>query len=262
MRKGYIDGRYGQIHYYEAGQGPVLILLHQSPVNGRMYERAMPHLTKAGIRAIAIDTPGFGNSDAPPAPPTIPDYGDVMHDVLAGFGLEQAHFLGHHTGAGIAASFAARNPEKVTSLILNGPPLLPPEVLERFKDVEAGPDPIHADGSHLVEAWNRRLFYTPGWTDLESMQRRLVDQFWAGDTAWYGHHAAFSHDFKPDLEALAVPTLILTNTGDDIHDMALESHRLRPDLDFAELEGGTHDIVDEQPENWSRLVADYVKRRA
>lgn len=259
VKRGYLDGPYGQIHYYETGSGPTLVLSHQSPVCARMFERALPNLRQAGIRAIAVDTPGYGNSDVPDSPPTIAEYGRAFHAVLDHFDLDQAHFLGHHTGASILCSFAAGNPDRVKSLILNGPPLLSAEQLKAARErISPGPHPIHDDGSHLQARWDRRTRFTPGWSDKVAMHRRLVDQLWAGPTAWYGHRAALSYEMADDFQALRGPVMILTNTGDDIYDLARKAHGLRPEFTYRELRGGTHDIVDEQPQAWSQAVAEYV----
>lgn len=262
LKKGYLNGPFGQVHYYEQGSGPCLILAHQSPVSARMFERAMSFLAQHGLRAIAIDTPGYGNSDTPPLPPSIEDYAETFLSVIDGLGLESAHFLGHHTGASILCNFAARFPQHVQSLILNGTAVFTPEELEQFKGVKMEAHSIYEDGSHLIEAWKRRAKYTPGWSDKFAMHRRIVDQLWAGDTSWYGHNAAFSYDIVPDLMALKTRTLLLTNSGDDIYHLTKNAHALRPDFAFAELSGGTHDIVDEQPEAWAIVVADFIKKAA
>ncbi|MDJ0929077.1 MAG: alpha/beta hydrolase [Gammaproteobacteria bacterium] len=258
ITKGYVDGPFGQIHYYATGDGPCLILAHQSPVCGRMFEKALPLLGARGIRAIAVDTPGFGNSDVPAEPPGIADYADAFVAVLVGLGLEQAHFLGHHTGAGILCNLAARYPDKVGKLVLNGPPLFSEEELAQYQEFHLGPLPIYEDGSHLQERWDQRVRFTPGWTDKVSMHDRLVDQMWAGDTWWYGHHAAFQYDMAPDFTALKGPVLIFTNTGDDLYETTQKARALRPDFAYAEVEGGTHDIVDEQPDAWAHIVADFI----
>jgi pimeloyl-ACP methyl ester carboxylesterase len=258
IHKAYLPGPFGQIHYYSAGEGPTLVMAHQSPVCARMFEQAMPLLAAQGINAVAVDTPGYGNSDIPGTPPALAEYADAFAAVLDGLDLARAHFLGHHTGAGILCNFAARYPQRVDKLILNGPPLFSAEELSQFQDFELGPHPVHADGSHLQEAWDRRLQYTPGWSNAQAMHRRLVDQLWAGDTWWYGHRAAFAYQMEADLLALSGPVLILTNTGDDLYGSAQKVRALRPDFAYAELEGGTHDIVDEQPEAWSRCVAEFI----
>ena len=258
VTKGYVDGPFGQVHYYEAGVGPAVILSHQSPTSARMFERIMQPLSAYGLRVIAVDTPGYGNSDTPTEPPMIADYADTFLSVLKNLNLNKAHFLGHHTGAAILCNFAARYPNKVSSLILNGPPLLSAEDIEKFSGVELAPKPIDEDGSHLLDAWNRRASYSVGWTDKVAMHRRLVDSLWAGDTDWYGHNAVFKYDMKVDALAIKVPTLILTNTGDDIYENALRLKALRPDFDYVELKGGTHDIVDERPIEWSAAVANFI----
>lgn len=90
------------------------------------------------------------------------------------------------------------------------------------------------------------------------MHRRLVDQLWAGPKVWFGHYAAFRHDMQPDIEALSMPVLVLTNTGDDLYAVSKRVHELRSDFAYCELDGGTHDIVDEQPQAWSQAVAEYL----
>ena len=107
IRKGYAEGRWGQIHYKECGpvgdhEGRPLLLLHQSPTDSVQFARAMRPLAVRGIRAIAIDLPGFGGSDTPPAPPSVADYAHIVPAVLDHLGISTASILGHHTGAVIA----------------------------------------------------------------------------------------------------------------------------------------------------------------
>jgi pimeloyl-ACP methyl ester carboxylesterase len=41
-----------------------------------MFEQALPRLAACGIRAIAVDTPGYGMSDVPQSPPALSEYAD------------------------------------------------------------------------------------------------------------------------------------------------------------------------------------------
>ena len=59
---------------------------------------------------------------------------------------------------------------------------------------------------------------------------------------------------------IATPTLILSNSGEDLYAASRRAHGLRPDFAFAALDGGTHDIVDEQPEAWAAAVASFLKK--
>lgn len=259
VRKLYIDGQWGQVHVRRAGDGEPLIMLHQSPLSGDMFTAALPHLVARGIQPIAVDTPGFGMSDRPPAPPSIEAYADTVSDVLRGLGLTSAHVIGHHTGAALAASFAARNPAQVKSLILNGVPMFSEEELAYFGSLDWAPMELKADGSHLQATWKRRLDASPGWTNLAAMHRYTVEMLAKPDTYFWGFLAAFAYDIVPDLQRLSVPTLVSTNTGEDLYDASRRAAALRPDhFVYQELIGGTHDIVDEQPEAWANVVADWV----
>jgi pimeloyl-ACP methyl ester carboxylesterase len=259
IRKDYVDGKWGQVHIRRAGAGEPLLLLHQSPLSGSMFEAAMPFLAEAGFDAVAADIAGYGASDAPPGPVSIADHGEAVSAVLDALGWQSAHLLGHHTGAAIAGAFAARQPDRTRKLILNGVPLFTPEQLEFFRGFDFKPLLPQPDGSHLLVAWEQRLAATPGWTDIRAMHRYVVEMLAVNETYHLGFQAALAHDVEPDLRALRVPTLIFTNSGEDLYDSSRRAAAMRDDFRFAELEGGTHDIVDEQPQAWAEAVIRFLR---
>ena len=259
IRRSYVDGRWGQVHLREAGEGEPLLLLHQSPLSGRMFEAAMPQLAAAGFHVVAPDTAGYGNSDGAGEAPSIAAHGEAIGQVLDALDWERCHLLGHHTGAAIAAAFAARQPARVRRLILNGVPLFSAEELAFFRGFEFKPLLPEADGSHLLAAWEQRIKASPGWTDLRAMHRYTVEMLAINETYHLGFEAALAHDMTPDLQDIAVPTLVFTNSGEDLYQASLRAAALRSDFAFAELEGGTHDIVDEQPEAWAAAVVAFLR---
>ncbi len=257
-RRGYVNGPTGQIHFQTLGDGIPLVLSHQSPSSSNMFHKAYPLLAAAGINAIGVDTPGFGSSDVPDPRPTVQDYASAFAPVLDHLGLGAAHFLGHHTGAANVTEFAQHNPDRVKSLILNGPPVFSSE--ERAGKVNMpGPMVIEPDGSHLKKRWDSRVAATVGWTDVDAMHKNVLQTLWAGETFWYGHKAAYEYDITDAFMALKMPTLILTNRGDDIYHLSCRARDMRPDMAFVELEGGTHDIVDEKPDAWVDAVVAFIK---
>lgn len=257
-RRGYLDGPFGQIHYRAMGDGIPLVMSHQSPSSSDMFRAVYAPLAAAGLRVIAPDTPGYGNSDLPSWRPGVTDYARIFGPVLDHFNLRAAHFLGHHTGAMNVTAFAAAAPERVLKLVLNGPPLFTPE--ERAERLpKPGPIAIAADGGHLVRRFQSRIAATKGWSDLAAMQANVMQTLWAGETFWYGHKAAYEYDMWPAFRALRAPTLILTNTGEDLYEISQRARRERPDMNYVELTGGTHDICDEQPEAWAAAVANFIK---
>jgi pimeloyl-ACP methyl ester carboxylesterase len=258
MGRRYIKGQWGQVHLLEAGHGPVLVLLHQSPLSGAMFAPALPLLAAAGLHAIALDTPGFGASDPPPAPASIADHADALASALPQLAQKPVHLLGHHTGAAIAAALAARHPGLVDRLILNGVPLFSAEDRAHFAGFRFDPITPRADGGHLIDAWHQRLRATPGWTDLAAMHRHVVTMLANPDRFFWGFDAAFAHDIAADLPAIRAPTLILTNSGEDLYQASCRAAALRPDWAFVALAGGTHDIVDEQPAAWATKIINYL----
>ncbi len=56
IRYGYADTPLGQIHYREAGDGPPVLLIHETPLSGATFEFALPALAPH-VRAIAPGHP-------------------------------------------------------------------------------------------------------------------------------------------------------------------------------------------------------------
>jgi pimeloyl-ACP methyl ester carboxylesterase len=226
-----------------------------------MFRAAYALLAQAGIRAIGIDTPGFGQSDPPVGKHSIHGYAGAVIAVMDHLNITRASILGHHTGASIVAEVAANWPARITRVILNGPPVMTREERETIRTaIHAAPGvkPV-ANGQHLVDLWNKRVQFTPGWTSLTAMHNGVVQMLLAGDSALAGFDAAFDHDISEPMLKITQPCLILTNTGDDLYAAAQRARELRPDFSYHELIDGTHDIVDEQTEAWVAAVAEFVR---
>lgn len=262
IRRGYLQGPTGQIHYRECGSrnGRPLILLHQSPLSGAQFEAVMPLLANRGFDCLALDMPGFGMSDPNPEPNSLQAYAAILPAALAMRGWRTAAVVGHHTGAVVGALFAVEQPACVSRLVMNGFPLLTSAEREHFKSFYFGPKTPVADGSHLLQAWQNRLRSTPGWSDLELMQRYTVEGLVSAQHNWKAFPLIIDADLGELLRRVRVPSLLLTNTGEDLYDATRRCHQIRPDFAFAQLEGGTHDIIDEQPGPWTEQVARFLSQ--
>jgi pimeloyl-ACP methyl ester carboxylesterase len=123
-----------RLHYVEAGEGPLVVLLHGFPEFWYSWRRQIPALAQAGFHVVAPDMRGYNLSDKPKGWRAYD--ADLLADDVAGlvrhFGEQRAHIVGHDWGAAVAYALAMRHPQVVRRLaILNVPH--PARMLEAFR---------------------------------------------------------------------------------------------------------------------------------
>ncbi len=131
------------LHLAEAGQGPLVLLLHGWPESGYSWRHQLVALAEAGYHAVAPDVRGYGQSDKPE-----PIEAYSMKALLADFvglldalGERTAVVVGHDWGAAMAWSCAALHPDRFRAVVgmsvphLGRAPLPPTQLFRRmFKD--------------------------------------------------------------------------------------------------------------------------------
>jgi epoxide hydrolase 4 len=109
-----------RLHYVEAGEGPLVLLLHGFPQFWYQWRHQIPALVEAGFRVIAPDMRGYNLSDKPSG---VRAYRvellarDVERLILA-CGERTASLVGHDWGAMVAWIAAMRHPERVERLVI------------------------------------------------------------------------------------------------------------------------------------------------
>src|SRR5437870_12934098 len=101
-----------RLHYVEAGDGPLVVLLHGFPEFWYSWRHQLPALAAAGFRAVAPDLRGY-NESAKPA--RVADYrieclADDVAGLVAALGERDAAVVGHDWGGGIAWYLPLRHP--------------------------------------------------------------------------------------------------------------------------------------------------------
>src|SRR5437773_12409833 len=114
----FVATRFGRIHAAIAGSGFPVLLLHQTPRSWDEYRDVLPLLGR-DLRAIAMDTLGFGDSAAPEGDPSIEVWATAAFALLDALGEKEFAVVGHHTGAVIAAEMAAAAPDRVRAFVLS-----------------------------------------------------------------------------------------------------------------------------------------------
>lgn len=107
---------------------------------------------------------------------------------------------------------------------------------------------------------NRRIFGTPG----DTRQALLDANTWLAVTSYLtgpdlGHYAAFYYRMKPDILKVKAPTLLLSDTGDEVHPIDMEVAKLRPDFKYVEFSNGNFMEFMTQPKKWVDIVDAWLK---
>jgi pimeloyl-ACP methyl ester carboxylesterase len=109
----------------EAGSGPPLVLLHGLGGTWEYWGRTMA-LLAGSARCVALDLPGFGNSDAPAGGFTLDSAVDGLARALRALDAGPAVICGHSLGGPLSVRLALRHPDTVSRLVLVGPSGLKP----------------------------------------------------------------------------------------------------------------------------------------
>ena len=233
VERGFVQLPHGQVHYRAAGFGPVVLALHESPASSLSLQPLIAGLA-GHYRVIAPDTPGYGLSDPlPGAEPALEDFLAVLLQFTDAMALKRVALYGTHTGAALAAAFAARYPQRVTTLVLDGISLFSPDEVEAFRRHYLPSYEPRWDGSHVMQLWSRvkdtftwfpwhaqthasRLARDP--PSVDTLQRSALGLLQAGRhyTKAYGLSAAF--DPRNALHAAVCPVTIMARADDLIAD--------------------------------------------
>jgi pimeloyl-ACP methyl ester carboxylesterase len=145
LRVGFADTLSGQLHFRACGAGPDIVLLPWLPSSGRMYEPIMPHLARAGFRAIAFDLAGTGRSHKNCRGWTVQQYATDVLEACGSLHTVPYTAIGGRFGASVAVEMLLASPTQVTGAVLDGVPGLAPEELRKMPAPTAGLSPKLAD---------------------------------------------------------------------------------------------------------------------
>jgi len=217
-----------EIFYKDWGTGRPVVLSHGWPLNSDSWEAQQLFLASNGFRVIAHDRRGHGRSAQTWHGNEMNTYADDLATLVDALDLRDATFIGFSTGGGEVARYVGRHGTgRVAQLVLVS--AVPPFMLrtddnpggvpiEVFDAIRAG---SLADRSQLYRDLADGPFFgnnRPG----ASISQGVRDAFWrqgleAGHRNAYECIASFSAtDFRSDLDAFDVPTLVIHGDDDQV----------------------------------------------
>jgi proline iminopeptidase len=281
----YLDTPGGRLWVESEGSGEPLLLLPGGPASSHLTFHPYFSALADQCRVLYLDYRGRGKSDSATGISFVTDVADIEF-VRAALGLEQMSIYGFSYGGMVAMAYALACPQRVRRLILANTVHSPemwqknheninreianqfPEVWEKILALRAegvrSTDPrvqaLYGVHGPLVRFYNpdnaKKLLSEPG-----SRNAELYPRFVGDDIEFFiGGEVATLPDFRPRLQALAMPTLILAGRYDRALYPAyqIEFARYAPQARFVWMErSGTFSHI-EEPDTVMALVREHL----
>lgn len=239
-----LETRYGtaSLWYQQRGSGLPLLLIHGIAGSGRWWARNVDALA-AHFRVYVVDLIGFGRSRARRSGVRfmLHEAADVLLAFMDRLDIDRAALIGHSMGGHIAASVAARVPDRVERLVL----------------VDVAALPIRRPAASHLLALSVSVPRFP----LRFLPVLLLDSWRAGPrTIWRAVREVLRSDIQAEIAQIRVPTLVVWGARDRIVPTAL-GRQLAASVAGAELavvEGAGHNPMWERPEAFNRAVLRFL----
>ena len=101
----------------DMGSGPPVLFIHGLSGCWQNWLEQLP-LFARDHRVIAVDLPGFGQSEMPVEEISITGYADAIDELMETLEIEEARIVGNSMGGFIGAELAIQHPERVERLVL------------------------------------------------------------------------------------------------------------------------------------------------
>ncbi|WP_371031066.1 alpha/beta fold hydrolase [Pseudoclavibacter sp. JSM 162008] len=256
------------------GTGRPVVLIHGWPLSGKAWNHQVPAFEAAGHRVVTYDRRGFGRSDKPLTGYSYDDFADDLQAVLEALNLRDVTLVGFSMGGGEVARYLAKfGDERVHSVVFAS--AVPPYLLK----TPANPDgPLEAGEAAKMTAAltaNQESFYDDFITTFYSVDGTLVvseaerraaveltEQ--AFKPAALQAMAAFANtDFRDDLQAVKVPTLVIHGDSDatvPFEGSGLRTHEAIADSELHVVADAPHGVNVSHAEEWNRVVLEFLSR--
>jgi len=209
-----------RIGWRQWGAGRPVVFLHSWGMRSDMWDYQVAALADRGARCIAYDQRGHGRSDAPADGYDFDTLADDLAAVLETLDLRDVALVGHSMGAGEIARYLSRHGAGRIARVAFVAPAIPSMLRSADNPAgvpEAGFEAVRDLWRTDFPRWvadNTPAFFTP--RTSAQMSRWLIDMLLATPLPILieCNRRLTRTDFRPDLRAMAVPTLIIHGDAD------------------------------------------------
>jgi len=262
-----------EIFYKDYGSGGTpVVLSHGWPLNSDAWDAGALFLAEHGHRVIAHDRRGHGRSTQTWHGNEMDTYADDLACLIEALDLQDVTLVGHSTGGGEIVHYLGRHgSERVAKLVLVS--AVPPLMLQADDNPAGLPIDVF-DAIRSGEVTNRSQLYRDladgpffGHNRKQDVDQGFRDAFWLQSMAC-GHRAAHeciaafsATDFRPDLERVDVPTLVIHGDDDQIVPFEVGGRRSAEIIRGAMLlvyEGSGHALPDTDRERLHTDLLEFI----
>ncbi len=225
--KGTHPGEEVKLYYEDLGYGQPIVFVHGWPLSGDMWEYQVTELVKHGLRCITYDRRGFGKSSRPLGGYDYDTLTDDLNAVLEELDLEDVVLVGFSMGGGeVARYFSKYGSKRVSKAVFVSsvtPFMIKTEGNEDGIDEDVFVDMLakmKVDRIGFLDEFGKQFFSAgfishPVSTPLLEHYRTIAA--FSSPIATFECAKAFAQtDFRNDLLAVNVPTLIIHGDNDKV----------------------------------------------
>ncbi|MCM3782399.1 alpha/beta hydrolase [Neobacillus mesonae] len=263
-----------ELYYEDNGTGKTIVLIHGWPLSGQSWEKQVPSLVEAGYRVITYDRRGFGKSSQPWTGYEYDTLASDLHSLIVHLDLQDVTLVGFSMGGGEVARYIKNyGTDRVSKAIFAG--AVPPYLYKSDDNPDGGLDDatieefkngVKTDRIAFLDDFTKQFFSAGEKTDLVSEPFRLFNRdiaAFASPKATLDCISAFSlTDFREDLKAINIPTLILHGDADGIVPFEVSGKRTHdaiPGSQLVVVEGGPHGFNATHPDEFNDAMLQFLK---
>lgn len=232
----------------QAGNGgQTLLFLHGWRSNKEIWDGITQKLINLfadqHISLLALDLPGFGNSQTPKQPMTVGDYAEVVAEFIKKLDFKNVIIVGHSFGGRVGIKLASIHPELISKLVL----------------VDSAGFPMPASKKKLMKAAAKiaKPFFKP--KIMQGLRKKIYQKIGAEDyLATPELQQTFvnvtGEDLSEDMKKIQAPTFIIFGENDKVTPVTYGELMkfLIPRSKIQVLKGAGHFSFLDQPEEFTK----------
>jgi pimeloyl-ACP methyl ester carboxylesterase len=261
------------LHYEEYGAGRPVVLIHGWPLSGRSWESQVPVLVEEGFRVVVPDRRGFGQSSQPWQGYDYDTFAADLNQLLESRDLTDVTLVGFSMGGGeVARYMSGYGTGRVSQAVFAA--AVPPYLYKSADNPEGGlddptilsfEDGVRGDRVAFLDAFVTNFFSVKGRELVSSAQHAYALSLaqWASPKGTLDCIGAFARtDFRRDLEAVTVPTLVIHGDSDAVVPIEVSGRRtaeLVPDAKLVVVPDAPHGLNVTHPTTFNAELLSFLR---